>query len=281
MENDSYEYFELPEPNSKELNCYWKTAIGLQEIDGLKSSDFLISTAEENIKGNLSLQEAKKRIDEYYGLKKNHSEEARTEEADKVALRITEMLSERAFSLSPVEFISIHKRLFEGIYDFAGEFRTQNIGKKEWVLNNDTVIYSRFYNINNELNYEFNSERNFNYTGLELNEKIKLMINFISNLWRIHPFAEGNTRTTAVFTIQYLRFWGHEITSDSFAKSSLYFRNALVRANYTNDNLGISATKEYLGKFFENLLNQGSHALGNQDLHINKQQNQDVLRCAY
>ena len=268
MLNNEEKYVTQPEPNYKERGYYWKTAIGLQKVDGLTPSDYLIQTANANIEGRISFKEAEKLITEYYARKPAGVDESRSEEADKVSLRITGLLSEKTFTLSPVELTSIHKRLFDNIYDFAGKIRDYNISKNEWVLGGKTVFYASAYNIRETLDYDFTREKEFSYAKLDARATVAHIMKFISYLWQIHAFSEGNTRTIAVFTIKYLRTFGYDVTNDTFEKHSLYFRNALVRANYNDTKHGVFATYEYLNLFFSNLLFGENNVLRNRELHI-------------
>lgn len=263
------EYIKQGEPNRAEKTLNWETAIGLQDVDGLKPSKYLIKQAKEHIEGNINIEEVKTRIDEYYevqGSRKNFEKE--NEEADKVAVRITEILSEKAFNFSPTELLNIHKRLFEDIFDGAGTYRDYNITKKEWVLNGDTVTYASFQSIKETLEYDFKQEKNFSYKGLSLDESIKHFCFFTANIWQIHPFCEGNTRTTAVFIIKYLRTFGFDINDEVFVDNSWYFRNSLVRANYTNFQKNIFEDTSFLEKFFYNLLTNSKYELKNRYTHI-------------
>ena len=264
------EYLKESEPDKKNKVYAWRTAIGLQDVDGLKPSQYLIETATQNIEGYITIEEALDRIDSYYEEKEVHSPESeRTEEADKVASRIAQILSETAFSFTPKEYISIHRKLFQGIYPHAGKIREYNITKKEWVLDGDTILYGSASELEATLDYDFSRERDFSYKGLIMEEIIHHLAVFISSLWQIHIFGEGNTRTTAVFFIKYLRTLGFTVTNESFAEHSWYFRNALVRANYTNLPKGIHETTEYLELFLKNLLLNEKHTLSNRDLRIN------------
>ncbi len=263
------EYIKQGEPNRVEKTKTWETAIGLQDVDGLKPSKYLIKTAKEHIEGNIDIEEVKTRIDEYYevqGSRKNFEKE--NEEADKVAVRITEILSEKAFNFSPTELLNIHKRLFIDIFDGAGVYRDYNITKKEWVLNGDTVTYASFQSIKETLEYDFEQEKTFSYRGLGLDESIKHLCSFTADIWQIHPFCEGNTRTTAVFIIKYLRTFGFDIKTQVFADNSWYFRNSLVRANYTNFQKNIFEDTSFLEKFFYNLLTNSKYELKNRYTHI-------------
>lgn len=270
MERDPFkEYLKESEPDKVSKGYAWSTAIGLQAVDGLRPSKYLVETAIQNIDGKITVREAKNLIDSYYKERPVHmSDDDRTEEADKVASRIAEILSETAFSFSPNEYISIHRKLFQGIYDHAGRIRDYNITKKEWVLDGATVMYGSASELRATLEYDFSQERNFSYKGLSMNEIIHHLAVFISRLWQIHIFGEGNTRTTAVFFIKYLRTLGFYTTNDIFAKNAWYFRNALVRANYTNLQKGIHETTEYLELFLRNMLLNEKNELHNRNLHI-------------
>ena len=251
--NDFEEYIRQGEPQKREKGYAWQTAIGLQAVDDLKPSEYLIQTARQHIEGDITIEEAKQLIDSYYESKTVRADiEDRTEEADKVSARIAEILSEKTFTFSPIEYITIHRRLFQGIYKFAGKIRDYNITKKEWVLKGETVLYASADSIRETLDYDFMQEKNFSYKDLNINDAITHIAKFISGVWQIHAFGEGNTRTTAVFTIKYLRTFGFDISNEAFAYHSWYFRNALVRANYNNLSKGIYATTEYIEAFFRN-----------------------------
>ena len=271
------EYIKQGENESSEKAKAWKTAIGLQDVDGLKPSKYLIDTAKENIEGNIDFNEAKKRIDEYYKAESNRKLENTSEEADKVSVRIAEILSENSFNFNIIEIINIHSRLFDGIYKEAGKIRNYNFTKKEWILNEDTVIYSSYDTIQDTLEYDLEQERNFKYKDLSLEEAIKHISRFTSNIWQVHPFCEGNTRTTAVFIIKYLKTFGFKINNDVFAKNSWYFRNALVRANYKNFEKNIFEDTSYLEKFFFNLLTNTSYELKNRYTHIDYKSEKDSI----
>lgn len=263
------EYLRQGEPNKAEKAKVWKTAIGLQQVDGLKPSEYLIETAKQNIEGDITIDEVKQRIDSYYKQHPTKTEQDRTEEADKVSARIAEILGEQTFTFSPTEYIAIHRRLFQDIYNFAGKIRDYNITKKEWVLNGETVLYASADSLKETLEYDFEQEKKFSYKGLSQQEIIEHLSHFISYLWQIHVFGEGNTRTTAIFLIKYLRKLGFkEVNNDLFAQHSWYFRNALVRANYEDLSKGIFKTEKYLIRFLSNLLLKGNLSLKNRETHI-------------
>jgi fido (protein-threonine AMPylation protein)/biotin operon repressor len=263
------EYLRQGEPGKAEKAKDWKTAIGLQQVDGLKPSDYLIETARQNIEGDITIEEVKQRIDRYYRQHPVKNDETRTEEADKVSARITEILSEKTFTFSPAEYLTIHRRLFQGIYSHAGKIRDYNITKHEWVLNGETVLYASAESLKATLEYDFQQEKVFNYSGLSQQEIIEHIAQFISYLWQIHIFGEGNTRTTAIFLIKYLRKLGFkEVNNDLFAEHSWYFRNALVRADYEDLSKGIHKTDIYLIRFLLNLLHQENYLLKNREMHI-------------
>ena len=269
---DFEEYIRQGEPEKIERTIAWKTAIGLQDVDGLKTSEYLLETAKENIEGKIDIKTAGKRIESYYEVKTSRTEIIDdTKEADIVSARIAEILGEKTFNFSPVELRNIHKRLFSDILEHAGEYRTYNITKKEWVLNEETVYYASSESIQETLDYDFNVEKGFSYQGLTNSEVVKHIAKFTSGIWQIHPFGEGNTRSTAVFIIKYLRTLGYSIDNDIFAENSWYFRNALVRSNYNDHKTGITSTNIYLEKFFENLLLGQNNELQNRYLHVDCQ----------
>ena len=218
MNNQDFEqYIKQTEPDAAEKGYAWHTAIGLQAVDGIQTSEYLLQTAVRNIEGEISLDEASRLLDAYYKENRAHLPEDRTEEADKVSARIAAILSETAFSFTPQEFINIHFRLFRGIYKLAGKIRDYNITKNEWVLGGKTVLYGNAFELRAALDYDFRMEKEFEYKGLSSEELIRHLASFISRLWQIHPFGEGNTRTTAVFFIKYLRALGFHVSNDSFA----------------------------------------------------------------
>lgn len=265
------QYIKNSSPDKKEKGKAWATAIGLQQVDGLTPSKYLYDTAKRNVDGEITIQEAKDLIDSYYESKTVRTDDDDDkEEADKVSARIAEVLAEKSFSFTPKQLLSIHERLFKGVFKKvrAGQFRDYDITKKEWVLDGDTVFYANAALIPETLEYDFEAEKKFDYSKLSKEELVTHFTRFIANLWQIHPFGEGNTRTTAVFAIKYLRTFGFEVLNDTFEKNSWYFRNALVRANYTNVNKGIYMNTQYLEKFFRNLLLNENNELKNRYCHI-------------
>ena len=269
MDKDPFkEYIRQSEPSKRDKGYAWHTAIGLQAVDGLKPSKYLIDTAIKNIEGDISIDEAQKLLNTYYEENPKADTNDRTEEADKVAVRIAKILSEKAFSFTPNEYISIHKKLFAGIYGHAGKLRDYNITKKEWVLNGATVLYGSASELRATLDYDFAEEKKFSYKNLSMEDIIHHLALFVSRLWQIHVFGEGNTRTTAVFFIKYLRTLGFDVTNDIFAENAWYFRNALVRANYNDLKNGVHETTEYLELFLRNLLLDEKNELHNRTMHI-------------
>lgn len=271
FEIDFDTYILQSEPSKHENGKLWQTAIGLQQVDGLTPSKYLYETAKRNIDGDITIEEAKKLIDSYYESKIGREEINEAEkEADQVSVRIREILAENTFSFTPDLLLSIHKRLFTGVFYKvkAGSFRDYNISKKEWILDGESVLYANADMIRQTLDYDFAQEKAFDYSTLSTDDKVKHLARFIANIWQIHPFGEGNTRTTAVFAIKYLNSLGFKVNNDSFEKNSWYFRNSLVRANYTNMTKGIYMNTEYLEKFFRNLLLGESNVLKNRYVHI-------------
>ena len=263
------EYIKQGEPERTEKSEAWQTAIGLQAVDGLNTSEYLLDTAKDHIEGKITIDEVQKRIHSYYEQRTSRTElEENTKEADIVSARITKLLGEKAFQFSPAEWLTIHRRLFEGVFKHAGQVRTYNITKKEWVLKGDTVIYADFNSIRDTLDYDFTNEKQFSYEGLSVEAAVKHLAKFASDIWQIHPFCEGNTRATAVFMIKYMKTFGFRVNNDAFQKNSWYFRNALVRANYNNLQKGIHSTTKFLEMFFGNLLLETNHELKNRYMHV-------------
>ncbi|UKK66588.1 Fic family protein [Prevotella communis] len=266
---DFDEYIRQGEPSQKEKASIWQTAIGLQAVDGLKVSDYLKETAQKHIEGEIGIDEVRELIKTYYQSKtRREPDDDEKQEADKVSSNITKILSSDTLDFSANGYIALHRRIFEGVFKHAGELRQYDITKKEWVLEGDTVHYLNWEDLRRALDYDIAEERSFSYKGLSQDQLISHLTRFVSGLWQIHAFGEGNTRTTAVFTILYLRHIGFKVTNDMFAQHSWYFRNALVRANYKSAVLGIDYSPIYLERFFRNLLLGDGWDLRNRYLHI-------------
>ena len=267
---DFDEYTRQGEPQKREKSYAWQTAIGLQAVDGLKPSDYLIDTARKHIEGDITIDEVQQLIKSYYDSKDIRTEkDNETEEADKVSANITQLLNEQSFAFTVAGLTAIHRHIFNGVFKFAGQIRDYNITKKEWVLRGDTVLYVSAPDIRRAIEYDLEQEKAFDYTVLDINQIVSHIAQFVSGLWQIHPFGEGNTRTTAVFTIKYLRSMGFNVENDLFAKHSWYFRNALVRANYQNIQKGVRRESLYLELFFRNLLMGENNGLKNRFMVIN------------
>lgn len=262
-------YERLAEPHKRERASLWRTAIGLQDVDGLKVSDYLKEAAVKHIEGDITIDDVRQQLKSYYVNRTTHdNDDAEKEEADRVAANIAKLLSEQSFSFTALEFLNIHRHLFDGVFKHAGEIRPYDISKKEWVLQGDTVVYGRAADIMMALRYDIQQEKDFCYKGLTTDEIINHIVDFVTLLWQNHPFREGNTRTTAVFVIKYLRSIGFRANNDLFAENSWYFRNALVRANYRNPSKGVEPNKSFLVKFFRNLMLGEQHELKNRYMLI-------------
>lgn len=271
MSSEFDKYYEAEEPGCRERAIGWATAIGLQDVDGLKTSKYLINTAQRNIEGEISAGEARRLVDEYYDVKGDHDVPSDTEEADKVAARINQIIHTPAFRLSPEFYLGLHGKIFEGVFNHAGKVREVDLTKKEWVLNGDTVQYEFSFMVQKSLEYDFDREQKFRYKGLSEDAFVEHFASFISGVWQVYPFREGNTRTAAVFAIKYLRSKGYEVSNDLFKDKSFYFRNALVRANYENQKLGVEKTQLPLEEFFKVLLFGYDIELKNRFLRIGQE----------
>lgn len=263
------QYIRQGEPIEQERAAIWRTAIGLQAVDGLQTSDYLKRTARKHIEGEIDIDEARQLIKTYYQSKSTREAiDDDQHEADKASANITKILSSSSLDFSAKGFLALHRRIFDGVLKHAGELRKYDITKKEWVLDADTVNYLNWEDLFRALEFDIEQERNFSYKNLSLEQQVLHITQFVSGLWQIHPFSEGNTRTTAVFTILYLRHIGFRVENDLFANHSWYFRNALVRANYKNAVKGVDYSPIYLERFFRNLLMGEQWDLRNRYLHI-------------
>ena len=264
------EYIRQGEPSQREAAYAWSTAIGLQAVDGLKTSEYLNDLARRNIEGEITIDEVEQLLNSYYENKTTReADDDDKQEADKASKNIKRILSVKTCDFSTNGYISLHRRIFEGVMKHAGEIRKYDITKREWVLEGDTVSYLNWEDLRRAVDYDIQQERDFSYKGISNDELVAHVAKFVSGLWQIHAFGEGNTRTTAVFTIQYLRSLGFNVENDLFAKHSWYFRNALVRANYKNAIKGIDYSPVFLERFFRNLLLGEQWDLRNRYLHIN------------
>lgn len=248
----------------------WKVAIGLQDVDGLKTSEYLLQTAARHIEGDISIDEVQNLLHSYYKCRNDKvSDSERAEEADLVAARISKILGSDTLSFSTSGYIAVHRNLFTGIFKHAGIIRDYDISKNEWVLNGDSVRYMYAPDIKASLDYDLDVEKKFSYRGMSIDNIVRHISRFVSDLWQIHAFGEGNTRTTAVFSILYLRSIGFDADNTLFSEHSWYFRNALVRANYKNAKKGIDYDFRFLELFFRNLLMNEKNELHNRDMLIN------------
>ena len=263
------EYIRQGEPQKRERADAWRVAIGLQAVDGLKTSEYLQETARRNIEGEITIDEARELVKQYYIKKTTHDEgDEDREEADRVSSNISKLLQTDAFTYSVAGLAAIHLAIFEGVFKHAGRFRDYDISKKEWVLQGDSVLYGRWQDLRMAVEYDLEQERQFDYSTLNKDQMVEHLAKFVAGLWQIHPFGEGNTRTTAIFTIKYLRSQGFGVNNDLFESHSWYFRNALVRANYRNLKKGISYEPLFLVRFFRNLLLGENNTLKNRYMMI-------------
>ena len=264
------EYIKASEPHKRERAEAWRVAIGLQAVDGLQVSEYLKQTARQHIEGEITIDEAREQIKQYYISKTQHdADDEEKSEADRVSGNIAKLIGSPSFTFSGAGVMSIHHAIFEGVFKHAGQLRTYDITKKEWVLRGDTVMYGRWQDLRMALDYDIDQEKQFDYRGLSMSEVVEHIAKFISGIWQSHPFREGNTRTTALFAIKYLKSIGFKCNNDMFEQHSWYFRNALVRANYKNVAKGINQDYSFLNNFFRNLLMGENHELKNRYMLVN------------
>ncbi len=269
LDSSNIEYTEEIKPEGYIKQLQWDMAIGLQEVDNLKPSKYLEKLLQENVNGDLSIEQVKNELREYYIEKEQKQDINHNElECDFVSTRIVELLNEDDFELSVDYLKYVHKYLFQDVYEFAGEFRNIDFSKREKILNNDSVAYGDCKTLKESLEYDISLEKEKNYMEMSIVEVINNIAKFSSNIWQVHPFREGNTRTTALFIEKYLISLGYEVDNTLFKDRSVYFRNALVRSNYFNNYLNIKEDSSYLVKFYENLLLGKNSNLHSQDLIV-------------
>jgi fido (protein-threonine AMPylation protein) len=282
-------YRPIAETNDPALKSgYWKTAIGLQQVDGLEPSDCLRELAKRNIGGELSYAEVHEELRRYYSSNEQLKADAGqssgekalavadatgahgTREADIVSARIAELLDTFPFWFSFDTLAAIHGRLFADLYENAGRFRVYDIMKAEPVLGGTSVTYAAHGLIVRLLRGFFDDEeaRSFSYVHPLQGGQLGVFSRFTADIWHVHPFDEGNTRTMAVFAILYLRSMGYEVDNTLFEKHSRYYRDALVRASYFNIRLGVERADSFLENLYDNLLNCATHLLDPQKLVV-------------
>lgn len=269
FDSSDIEYTEEVKPKTFVNQLKWDMAIGLQEVDNLKPSKYFEKLIDDNVEGNKTLEQVKQELKEYYIEKEqkqniNHNEL----ECDFVSTRIVELLDKDNFELSVDYLKYVHKYLFQDVYDFAGQFRTIDFSKYERILNGDSVAYGDSKTLKESLEYDISLEKEKNYKEMSIVEVINNITKFSSSIWQVHPFREGNTRTTALFIEKYLISLGYDVDNTLFKDKSVYFRNALVRSNYFNNYLNIKENSSYLVKFYENLLLGKNNNLHSEDLII-------------
>lgn len=269
LDSSNVEYTEEIKPKGYVKRLQWDMAIGLQEVDNLKPSKYLEKLLEDNVNGKLTIKQVEEELREYYIEKDKKQELNHNElECDFVSTRIVELLDKNNFELSVDYLKYVHKYLFQDVYEFAGEFRKIDFSKHEKILNNDSVAYGDYNTLTESLKYDISLEKEKNYKEMNAVEVINNITKFSSSIWQVHPFREGNTRTTALFIEKYLISLGYNVDNTLFKDKSVYFRNALVRSNYFNNYLNIKEDSSYLVKFYENLLLGKNNNLHSEDLIV-------------
>lgn len=270
----------LKTQDAKKLKEYWSTGIGLNRVDGLQPSDYLVSLAKKHIDGDISSEKVNNELKDYYNNQNINNEAVRqTMECDLVSKRIVDLLDSGSFTFSPQMLRQMHGYLFKDIINYRpGEYRDYDITKKEDVLYGESVNYGSCISIKDNLNYDFGEEKGYRYSYPMNQKDMSHLIHFVSNVWQAHPFCEGNTRTTAVFTELYLRNMGYDVNNDMFQNEAQYFRDALVRNNYTNVKCKVYETNEFLNFFFDNLINHADHKLNRSDLFCRSIENTKQIR---
>lgn len=266
---DFGEYLSQSDPEIKERAYVWAAALGLQATDGLRTSYEMRRTARQHIEGQVTIDEVRRHVSEYYkSYPPATTDKEKEQEADKVACNIADVIFNGRLDFSTDGYLNLHRQLFDGVYDHAGKLRPNDIVKSEWVLEKDTVIYLHWEELRMALDSNFQYERNLHYDELHGEELLEWIAFFTAGIWHIHPFNEGNTRTVAVFAMLLLRQLGYNIHNDVFADHSWYFRNAMVRANYMNEQKHIHANPDFLIRFYRNWMMGDQWDLRNRYLAI-------------
>ena len=269
LDSSNIEYQKIENKENYIYQTNWDMALGLQKVDNLKPSKYLEKLLNENITGEMTIEEVEQNLRKYYIEKENKNEINHNElECDFVATRIIELLQKDNFELSVDYLKYIHKYLFQDVYTFAGEFREIDFSKHEKILNNDSVAYGEAKTLKYSLEYDISKELKKDYKQMSIVDVIDNITSFSGNIWQVHPFREGNTRATAVFIEKYLISLGYNVDNSLFKDKSIYFRNALVRSNYFNNSLNIKQDNSYLIKFYENLLLGKNNDLHSKDLIV-------------
>ena len=251
---------------------YWACAIGLQAVDGLQVSDYLRDVAQSYVAGERSLDETGELVRAYHtpGAASYNAKGEESREADLVSQRIAEVLARGSFALVPDMPRIIHRQLFcdlpQEVYR-SGEYKLEPLVKQEEILNGDSVLYTDPMLVEQSLRYLFEEEREAGDYGLVLSgAELGRFSRFVSLVWQIHPFQEGNTRTVAVLAALYLRQLGFDVGNEPFEHHARYFRDALVRANYRNAAAGIAPDMRFVEQFFDNLVNDAEHPMDREEL---------------
>ena len=277
MRNNNFEdYIKGLEEEKYYKGYLWDTAIGLLDAVGVETSEYLWEVARDSIYGDTKIHEVEQQVSAYYDQETWRSKDRSTEAADRIAARIVTLLADPAFYFTPEHYMDIHKKLYGGLFDYAGKVRNRDITRSEWVLGDKVVTYSDAGELLEALVYGMSLEMDYSYLNLPVDEAIKHIAQFFARLWQLHVFEEGNTVATAVFLLKYLNFLGLEVASDVFSKNAKYFRNALVRANYSDEEEGVYACLDYLELFLRNLILKEYNPMRNEDLLVSKEEEQNI-----
>ena len=269
LDSSINDYIEAESPKNYIKQSQWDMAIGLQEVDNLKPSKYLEELLQENVVGKKTIYEVEHELRQYYIEKEKNDDVNYNElECDLVSTRMVELLQEDSFELTIDYFKYVHKYLFQDVYEFAGEFKKVNFLKHERILNNDSVAYGDCKTLEQSLDYDISLEKKKDYKDINIVDVIDNITDFSSRIWQIHPFREGNTRTTALFIEKYIVSLGYDVDNTMFKEKSVYYRNALVRSNYFNNYLNIKQDNSFLIKFYKNLLLGKNNNLYSKDLIV-------------
>ena len=176
-------------------------------------------------------------------------------ESDYVTLRLSE-IAEDGRMIGLYDFAALcrmHYRIFQDIYEWAGKIRIINIEKAEDALNGISVEYSDVFDAESALE----KMRNYRWQGASMDEAAERFSSYMAELWKAHPFREGNTRTVVTFCAMFIEEQGIYIDSGLFKDNAEYMRDALVAASAIFSDLGDRRKPEYLYRIVGDAMERG------------------------
>ena len=256
----------------REACLLWLTAFGIQSVVDLKPSADLLRIIINHIEGKYDIERTRSEVRAFYHEQHKQSHGGghhhRFEEADKVAVRIVDYFERGEFELTPESFSFAHRSMFHNLYHNSGQLREAAASKKEWVLGNTAVLYPKHEEIKPYLNYLFSNERSIDLSKLTPQHRLRHLCEFIAKLFMINAFQYANSRATFVYSMKYFLSLGYHFQNDTFFREAWFFRNAIIRACYTNMHQGVYPTTMHMEMFLGNLFLNEENELRNHRMVI-------------